>query len=191
MLELVIVVTLMLIVMAFVIIQLGPSLRISRSNTAMRQVVDQIRQAREYSIERRRYIQISFPIVNGQYSVQTQQMNTLTAGAGVVNVVLSTVPIQGPLQFFVYPTMPDTPDGFGNGFAVCFGGVDGGPPSGLLFQSDGELVDGTAFLPISGTVFIGDPDPSQSSSLARAVTVMGSTGRVRGWKSTGTNWAQF
>lgn len=189
MLELVIVVTLMLIVLAFAIIQLGPNLRMSRSNTAMRQVLDQIRQAREYSIERRRYIQISFPTVNGQYSVQIQQMNTLTAGAGAVNTVLSTVPIQAPLQFFTYPTMPDTPDGFGNCSAVCFGGVNGGPPSGLLFQSDGELVDGTAFLPISGTVFIGDP--SQSSSLARAVTVMGSTGRVRGWKSSGASWAQF
>jgi type II secretory pathway pseudopilin PulG len=189
MLELVIVVSLMLIVLAFAIIQLGPNLQIARSNTAMRQVLDQMRQAREYSIERRRYIQISFPVVGSQYQVQIQQMNTMTAGAGGVNPILSTVPIQAPLQFFVYPATPDTPDGFGNNFAICFGGLNGGPPSGMLFQSDGELVDGAALLPISGTVFIGNP--SQPSSLARAVTVMGSTGRVRGWKFTGPGWIQF
>jgi hypothetical protein len=37
-------------------------------------------------------------------------------------------------------------------------------------------------------VFLGVPGTATS---ARAVTVLGSTGRVRGWKGTGTAWVQF
>jgi hypothetical protein len=58
----------------------------------------------------------------------------------------------------------------------------------MLFQSDGELVDGATFQPINGTVFIGFPNQATAS---RAVTVLGATGRVRGWKLAKTQWVQF
>jgi hypothetical protein len=59
----------------------------------------------------------------------------------------------------------------------------------MVFQSDGEFLDGTTFLPINGTIFLGFPG---QQSTARAVTVLGTTGRVRGWKSNGnTTWYQF
>ena len=58
----------------------------------------------------------------------------------------------------------------------------------MLFQSDGELVDGATFQPINGTVFLGFPGKNTS---ARAITVLGGTGRVRGWKGTGANWFRF
>jgi hypothetical protein len=86
--------------------------------------------------------------------------------------------------------MPDTPDGFGNGYAIEFEGLNGLPVAGMLFQSDGELVDGSTFLPISGTVFIGVTG-SNNTTAARAVTVLGTTGRVRGWRSQGSTWVQF
>ena len=57
------------------------------------------------------------------------------------------------------------------------------------FQSDGEFLDGATFLPINGTVYLG---VTGQTSTARAVTVLGTTGRVRGWKSNGSNvWYQF
>lgn len=185
--ELLTAVLVIFIVSAIAILQIGPVLQSLRSDTAMRQVLDQLRQAREYSIARRQYIQVTFPVVAGQYEIVITQRNDLKPGAGAP-VVLSTVPIQKPLQFLL-AGMPDTPDNFGNTSAIEFGGVNGGPPLGMLFQSDGELVDGGTYLPVNGSIFLAAP--GQPSSTARAITVMGSTGRVRGWKSSGAGWTQF
>lgn len=187
MLELLTAMFVMFVVSAIAIIQLGPVLQNYRSDAAMREVLDQLRQAREYSIARRQYVQVTFPIVGGQSQVVITQRNDLKPGAGAA-VVLSTVPIESRLQFLL-DGMPDTPDNFGNASAIDFGGVAGGPTLGMLFQSDGELVDGGTYLPVNGSVFLAAP--GQSPSTARAITVMGSTGRVRGWKSSGAAWTQF
>ncbi|HET6216328.1 MAG TPA: prepilin-type N-terminal cleavage/methylation domain-containing protein [Acidobacteriaceae bacterium] len=187
MVELLVAIFVIFIVSAIAIIQLGPVLQNYRSDAAMREVLDQLRQAREYSIARRQYVQVTFPVVGGQYQVVTTQRNDLKPGAGAA-VVLSTVPIERPVQFLL-AGMPDTPDNFGNAAAIEFGGNAGGPPLGMLFQSDGELVDGGTYLPVNGSVFLAAP--GQPPSTARAITVLGSTGRVRAWKSSGSGWVQF
>jgi Tfp pilus assembly protein FimT len=165
-------------------------LRGAQSDAAMREVLDQLRQAREYSIVNRRYVQVTFPTSSiGQPQVQITQRNSLTTteNAGS-DVVLSVVPLQSPIVFTLVSGMTDTPDGFGNAYAIEFEGLNGLPTGGMMFQSDGELVDGSTFLPISGTVFLGVVG---NKALARAVTVLGTTGRVRGWRSNGTAWVQF
>jgi prepilin-type N-terminal cleavage/methylation domain-containing protein len=186
------VVMLILIISAMALIAYSPTLQDARFDAAMREVIDQLRQAREYSVTNRRYVQVTFPtaVVGGitQYQVVMQVRNDLTAGAGAVNPVLSTVPIESPAQYYVFAGTPDTPDAFGNSAPVVFEGLAGGPVSGMLFQSDGELVDGATFQPINGTVFMGQPG---KNSTARAVTVLGGTGRIRGWKGTGVIWARF
>lgn len=191
--ELVVVIAVMAIVTVIAVISYLPTLQSTRADDAMREVLDQLRQAREYSIANRRYVQVSFPVVAigavTHYEVQMTERNDLTAGAGAVDPVLSTVPIETPIQFYLTPTLPDTPDAFGNSSAIDFGGVAGGPPAGMLFQSDGELVSAATFLPINGSVFLGYPG---STAQARAVTVLGTTGRVRGWKSPSVNgWVEF
>jgi type II secretory pathway pseudopilin PulG len=186
--ELLIAMAMTAVISVIAIIQLSAAMRSARSDSAMRIVVDQLRQAREYSIANRRYVAISFPVVAGEAQIVMTQMNTLTPGAGGVNPVLSTVPLPQPIQFLVIGSLPDTPDGFGNASPIDFGGVAGGPAGGMFFQSDGELVDGTAFLPINGSVFIAEQNQAAS---ARAVTVLGTTGRVRGWKPGGNGWLQF
>jgi len=192
MIEMMVVVAVVMVVFGMAIIQLRPTLADADMDAAMRQVLDQIRQAREYSIAKRRYIQVQFKTVavgaGNQYQVITTQRNDLTSGAGTTKPVLSTVPIESPAQFYIVPGSPDTPDGFGNGAPILFENVANGPVGGMLFQSDGELVDGNTFLPINGTVFLGNPG---SNSSARAVSVLGATGRARGWKGTGTVWVQF
>ncbi|MGD0426684.1 MAG: prepilin-type N-terminal cleavage/methylation domain-containing protein [Candidatus Acidiferrales bacterium] len=190
--EMSVVVMLILIISAIALIAYLPTLQDARFDAAMKEVVDQLRQAREYAITNRRYVQVTFPtpVVAGvtQYEVTMQVRNDLTAGAGAVDPILSTTPIESPAQFYVFAAAPDTPDAFGKGAAVVFEGLAGGPVGGMLFQSDGELVDGATFQPINGTVFIGQPG---KNSTARAVTVLGGTGRVRGWKGTGALWARF
>jgi prepilin-type N-terminal cleavage/methylation domain-containing protein len=183
MVELVVVISLILIISAIAIIKLQPTLQDARFDVAMRQVIDQLRQAREYSITNRRYVQITFPTVvvaggGTQYQIVMTERDDLTVGGATANPVLSTVPIQFPAQFLSFGGQ-DTPDAFGNSGAIEFGGVNGGPVGGMLFQSDGELVAAGTFLPVSGTVFLGIPGQPTS---ARAITVLGTTGRVRGWK---------
>lgn len=187
--ELCVVIALIMILSAMAIFSMQPALQNAKYDAAMRQVVTQIRQAREYAIAKRRYIAITFPTVGTRPQVVMTQMNTLTPGAGAVNPVISTVTIEGPGTYLVYPGMPDTPDGYGKAGAIEFEGLIGGPVGGMLFQSDGELVDGITFLPINGTVFFATNNGQATN--ARAVSVLGTTGRVRGWKSAGVSWVQF
>jgi prepilin-type N-terminal cleavage/methylation domain-containing protein len=183
--EMMVAVMLILIVSAIAVTSLRPNLQQARLDAAMREVLDTFRQAREYSIENRRYVQISFPANN---QMQITQMNTLTPGAGGVNPVLTTITLAPPLVFNL-DGMPDTPDGYGNAGPLVFEGIVNGPVGGMVFQSDGEFLDGTTFLPINGSIFLGMPG---QQSTARAVTILGTTGRVRGWKSAGnTTWYQF
>jgi type II secretory pathway pseudopilin PulG len=185
MIELMVALTIILVVTAIAITSLQPNLQQARVDAAMREVLDTFRLAREFSIANRRYVQVSFPANN---QIQVTQMNTLTVGAGGINPVLTTVTLAPPLVFNL-DGMPDTPDAYGNGGPIFFEGVLNGPVGGMLFQSDGEFLDGTTLLPINGTVFLGIPG---QQSAARAVTVLGTTGRVRGWKSNGaTTWYQF
>ena len=192
MIEMSVVVMLILIISAMALIAYLPTLQDARFDSATRQVVDQLRQAREYAITNRRYVQVTFPTVvvggKNQYEVVMLQRNDLTAGAGAVNPVLSTIILQYPAQYLVFGGTPDTPDAFGNSAAIEFEGVNGGPVGGMLYQSDGELVDGATFQPINGTVFLGFPG---KNTTARAITILGGTGRARGWKGTGTVWTRF
>jgi prepilin-type N-terminal cleavage/methylation domain-containing protein len=195
MIEVSVVIMLILIISAMAIFALQPSLQDAKYDNAMREVIDQLRQAREYAIANRRYVQVTFPIVviagqPTQYQVVLTARNAPPLGpvGGGADVVLSTVPIEIPAQYFIFPGSVDTPDAFGNASALEFEGLNPGPVLGMMFQSDGELVDGGTFQPINGSVFIGFPN---KASASRAVTVLGATGRIRGWKYTGASWFQF
>jgi prepilin-type N-terminal cleavage/methylation domain-containing protein len=186
MIELMVVLGIVLVVSAMAVTSLRPNLQNAHVDAAMREVVETLRQAREFAISNRRYVGITFPGTNNQ--VVITQLNTLTAGAGGINPVLDTVTLS-PGMTFIVNGMPDTPDAFGNTSAIEFEGIAGGPVGGMVFQSDGELLDGTTFLPINGTLSLGI---AGQQSTARAITVLGTTGRVRGWKSNGnTTWYQF
>ena len=190
--ELSVAIGIILIIFGMAIAAFQPAIQAAKYDAGMRQVLDQLRQAREYSLANRRYVQVSFPVVptaeGPQYEVVITELNSLTAGGGAVNPVLSTTPIQFPEQFYVYRGYVDTPDAYGNSGAIVFGGTIGGPAAGMLFQSDGELVSAARLQPINGTVFLGVPGNPMS---VRAITVLGSTGRIRGWKGADSRWNQF
>jgi prepilin-type N-terminal cleavage/methylation domain-containing protein len=190
-LELLMVVVVSLIIGGMAVTRIIPNLQNSRSDVAMYQLEGQLRQAREASIENRRYVQVTFTtaIVGGQTQsrIVMTQKNSLTAGAGA-DVVLSTVPIEEPVQFYLYTGVIDTPDAFGDSAAVYFENTSGGPSGGMFFQNDGELVDGSTYQPINGTVFLGVS--TLTNTAARAITVLGSTGRIRAWKFNGSAWSQ-
>src|ERR1700723_2823324 len=99
-LELMIVVMVSLIISAMAILRLVPNMQNARSDVAMVQVEEQLRQAREYAIENRRYVQVTFTTVVAAGQSQAQitmiQKNSLTANAGA-DAVLSTVTIEEPV----------------------------------------------------------------------------------------------
>jgi hypothetical protein len=63
--------------------------------------------------------------------------------------------------------------------------VDFGGAARMIFQTDGTLVDSQGN-PVNGSIFLGQADHPES---ARAVTVLGATGRVRSYRWTrGSQW---
>lgn len=173
--ELAIVCVLLMIISAMAMVQLHPAIQQREADAAMDEVASQLRQARELAISTRRQIQVQF--------VGTNQiiLNRLNINPAVVGGVF----IQAPMKFQLTAGKGDTPDAFGNAGAIEFEGIVGGPPT-MMFQSDGTFVD-TAGNLINGTVFLGMPN---EPSAARAVTLVGSTGRIRMWRNNAAAWVQ-
>jgi hypothetical protein len=99
------------------------------------------------------------------------------------------LPIENGVQLLSFAGEPDTPDGFIGGSpappsGLYFGSNAGAPSSGMAFQSDGTFTDGNGN-PINLSVLIGE---AGIPSSARAVTVLGNTGRVFAYHGTGTTW---
>ena len=147
----------------------------NKANSALNVTMAQLRKGRESAIAQRRNIELKFLGNNQIQLVRDEQ----PAGAGTT--ILSTVTLDGSMQFLLSAGVPDTPDQFGNGAAVSFGGANP-----LIFQSNGVLTDANAN-PLNGTVFLGEADHPET---ARAVTILGATGRVRGYKWSKTSWHQ-
>jgi Tfp pilus assembly protein FimT len=142
-----------------------------RANTALNQTVAQLRNGRETAMAQRRNIQLSF--------LGTNQIRLVRLDQPTGTTVLSTVTLENDIEFLLSDGVPDTPDSFGNSTAVYFGGS-----TQLTFLSDGTLVDAQGN-PLSGSVFLGAANHPET---ARAVTILGATGRVRGYKWTGSEW---
>jgi prepilin-type N-terminal cleavage/methylation domain-containing protein len=143
------------------------------ANAVLSQTVAQLRRGRELAIAERRNIEVRFLDNNQIQLVRFDVPNGRT--------VLSTVTLENGVEFLLFSGVPDTPDSFGRGDAVDFGGSNT-----LIFLSDGTLVD-DAGNPVHGSVFLGLPDHPET---ARAVTMVGATGRVRGYRWTGSSWIQ-
>jgi len=161
------------IVSAIAFVNIGATLPGLKSDGAMRLVMTQLNTARETAITQRRNFQVSF--INGN-RIQIIRQN-FPAGT----TLLSTVYLEGGLTYRVDPSIAlDTPEGFGKSL-----GVDFGTAISILFSPDGTLINQSG-VPVNGTVFLSSPNTPQRS--ARAVTVLGATGRVRGYRWSGHSW---
>lgn len=138
---------------------------------AMRSVMAEMNTAREMAIAQRRQMQINF--------VGTNRIQIVRVDSATDTTLLRDVAFESGVQYGVIGTIADTPDAFGKASATSFGGA-----AVIRFNTEGALiVAGGA--PVNGTVFLTLP----GQTLAyRAVTVQGSTGRVRGYKWIGNQW---
>jgi Tfp pilus assembly protein FimT len=160
------------LVSGFALMNVSAILPGMNANTAANQVLAQLRSGRELAIAQRRNVELRFVGTNQIQLLRYEIPNGTTT-------VLSTVTLDGKNEFRLFAGVSDTPDSFGNGSAVSFGGA-----SPWMFLSTGILIDASAN-PVNGTVFLGQ---ANSPKTARAVTILGATGRVRDYKWNGTSW---
>ncbi|MBN1567374.1 MAG: type II secretion system protein [Acidobacteria bacterium] len=161
------------VVAGFALLNIDRILPSVNANESMYQVVAQLRNGRELAMAQRRNIRVVFPSENEIQLIR----NDLPSGT----TILSTVALDSHCKFHLFDGLPDTPDAFGNSAAVNFGSA-----TVMTFMSDGTLVDQNNN-PISGTVFFGVEDEPDT---ARAVTILGATGRVRSYRWNGSEWIQ-
>jgi prepilin-type N-terminal cleavage/methylation domain-containing protein len=172
MIELMIVLGIMGVVMAIAMFQIGQVRPSMQGDSSMRVMMAQLNGARELSISQRRQMQVNF------IAPSTVQIVRQDVPAGTT--ILSTIPIEGSLQYGLIAGVVDTPDAFG----LKVGGIAFGAATSILFNSDGTLIDqnGNA---LNGTIFLAIPTVARSF---RAVTVLGGTGRIRGYRWDGRRW---
>jgi prepilin-type N-terminal cleavage/methylation domain-containing protein len=168
--ELMIVVAITAILFAMAMPVAGTAIADARANTGMRAVQGHLRASRDRAIARRRVVRVTF-------SGTSDIISTVLDGASTIS--LQTSILEYGMTFQLMNGVPDTPDVLGNATAIAFGGA-----TSIFFQPDGSLSDSTG-LPLSGTVFLGSGTQRLS---ARAVTVLGPTGRVQGYRWDGSAW---
>lgn len=152
--------------------QMGTVRRSMQGDGAMRLVMAQLNAAREMAITQRRNMEVRFVGSNWLQIVRNDVPNGTT--------VLMNVAFEGNVQYSLVG-IADTPDGFGNSSAISFGSAEK-----IMFQPNGTLIDNNGD-PINGTVSLSIANIPQSF---RAVTVLGATGRVRGYRWNGAVWTR-
>jgi Tfp pilus assembly protein FimT len=168
--EVVIGLSILMLVSGFALLNLNSIMPGISANTAMKQTLGQLRNARELALAQRRNIEIKFLAPN-----QIQLLRYDMPGT----TILSTITLQGNNEFRLFDGVPDTPDSFGNVSPITFSGLEP-----WIFLSDGTLVNSSSN-PVNGTVFLGQAGRTNS---IRAVTILGATGRVRDYTWNGTEW---
>ncbi len=163
---------------AMAIVQIGGAASAMKADGAMRVVMGQLNTARELAISQRRYMQVRFVAPN---QIQTIRTDVNTAGTVTGTTVIASVPFESGVTYNKIAGIPDTPDAFGMAAAINFGTA-----TTIQFATDGQLIDQTGS-PLNGTVVMTSPNDVVSS---RAVTVFGSTGRVRAYRWNGRAWVR-
>lgn len=184
-LEMAIVTCIGMILTAVSFVSLQPLIKQARADAAYDTTLMVMRNYRSRAItERRRYI-VTFTAPR-TITVQSWGVGFPIAPAPVL---VSTITLPSDVQFMVQAGMPTTattvPDGFGNGgTAIDFGqGLGAGSLNYVMFMPDGSSQDqsnpgGIGNLN-SGLLYLGRPNELASM---RAISVMGATGRIRGWR---------
>ena len=185
MVEMVVVVSIILIVLAAALMNIMPLLKKSKADAAQELVLGEMRRAHERAIDERRIYR--FTLVAPQ-TIQLDVGTPANLQARITGSAAAFAQAQPPLvlpqafQFSAVPGIPvaagAVPDGFGSGAtAIDFDVDNGGGQNQIFFQPDGRALDAQNRLN-NGVVYIADPNQLLSS---RAVSLYGSTGRVKAW----------
>jgi competence protein ComGC len=216
--ELLTVTAIAMILMAIAIFELQPTWQQIQANAGWDQVKTTLRQARELAISQRRSIVVQFmgagtstpcptgasPDASSGYLVCIELFQMQVVPGTPPTTVKAAAPflteyIEQNVQFISYAHEPDTPDSFlsvppatgaaptppaGIYYLSGTGVFTGVPTTGFQFQSDGTFTDGNG-VPLNLTLFLGELN---IPTTARALTILGNTGRVAPYHGTGVAW---
>jgi prepilin-type N-terminal cleavage/methylation domain-containing protein len=171
-LEMMIVISIALIVVAVTFVSLQPVLRQNRVANAYNITLGTLRNARETAIADRRVYIVSLS--------NAAVPNTLTVTQANTGAVVSTLALPLDTSFVTQAGFPAIgPDGFGTGVAAVdfdqnVAGASAADKTSLYFYPDGSVQDIN-----NGVVYVGR---TNDPSTPRAITMWGATGRMRGWR---------
>ena len=173
-------------------ISFQPMLKQARVNTAYDTTLMALRNYRMQAVSQRKRYMVAFTTPG---TITISYLGVATP-VNPPPVVVETMTLPSDVQFAVTSGLPSTsaavPDGFGTGgTAIDFDqGVGLGSQNYVLFMPDGSSQDTLGNLN-SGVLYMGRTSDLYSW---RAITVFGSTGRIRGWRlingSNGVQWTQ-
>jgi type II secretory pathway pseudopilin PulG len=195
MVEMVIVIGLALVMMGIAVVSTMSLSYNAKANNAMDQLISQLRQGREMAIAKRRNVEVTFTAPN------EVQLTVLTLPGEPIPTPIPPVflndNIPNGTTYQLFPGLPDTPMNFGNGTAINLQEPTGGTAWSVMFSTSGAFVSSTQSAanlylttnnsPVNASIFMGVTGKPAS---ARAVTIFGSTGRVRAYFWTGTSWQE-
>lgn len=176
--ETIVVAALSMTLMAMTVVQISTSRASMNADNGMRLVMNELARARDMAIQQRRFIRVAFMNSN---EVRVERKDIATP----VYTVVRRVIMQGNIKFALPAGTPDTTDAFGAGGPLDFDGAS--PTSDVCFNGDGMMVRCSNGTSINGTVFLAAPNDAYAT---RAVTVLGSTGRVRGFRRMNSAWGR-
>jgi prepilin-type N-terminal cleavage/methylation domain-containing protein len=179
--ELLVVLSVLAILAAFAVLGWQGTYQNFQATSGMDDAIGQLRTARQLAISERRSIEVAFKGAN-----QVQLTPETTAGVPVAKNPYPPETLSSGVQFLLFPGIPDTPMKFGNSAAVTLVAAGAPPVAPLHFVSNGSLTDSNNNF-VNGTIFLGLPGLKGS---ARAITILGATGRVRPYYWDGTTWQE-
>lgn len=169
--EILIIVAMVSVLFGITIIAFQAAATSIQGDANLRIVEWQMKYAREVAINQRRDIEVAFTPPNRIQVIRQDLPNGTT--------LLSSAILESNTTFVRFGTVPDTPDGFATGGALDFGGA-----ANVYFTADGMFTD-AAGNPVNGTIFIGQVSKPLT---ARALTVFGTTARIRTYRWNGGAW---
>jgi type II secretory pathway pseudopilin PulG len=184
-LELMAVVAITMIVTGIGFISLQPMLKKSHMDNGYDTTLMVLRNTRNLAITQSHQYYVNFnPAGFPAGTIQVQYQPPAVGGGAappLQQVSTYTLPVDVSFKVLGFPAA--APDGFGTGGnAIDFGqNLAGAPMNYVVFMPDGSSRDNVGNYN-SGVVYLSLADNNIYNS--RAITVWGSTGRVRGWKLT-------
>ncbi len=167
--EILLVAGLVALVGGFSMMIIGPALEARNADVAVRTVSTQMSRARQISVDARRQTRVTFT---------TPSTITVEASQGGTWTQVSTVDLPGDMELKIDgistgPPNVGTLPPFATSQVADFSGA-----SEIFFMPDGSAVTSAGILS-NGVVYVAQPSKVETT---RAVTLFGSTGRLKRWK---------
>ncbi len=187
--ELLIVIAIGLTVSAIAMMLVRGSLDTVKADEALQIALVQARQVHERAIDERHIYRLTF---TAPRTIQTDRIDL--SGTLAVPVPVSSIDLPADTSFTVVSGAPTAapPNGLGAGSNAIDLSVNNAPGiTQVYFQPDGRVLDYLNRV-ANGIVYLARPDDLSSS---RAITIFGTTGRMKGWKLSVTgstaSWGQL